>query len=143
MRTALIIFQEYCSLPGNLYILPNGVMSFVLCFCIDYLPSLAAFERVTKCNDCECSATTTRLCNTFLTPVFLNQGCYTWWHDSTFFDTLFSLQAVPILPYTLLLKFLQTYLDTYFPLSNPLGRPTNISMPRSCLAYLQWKNLFY
>ena len=68
-----------------LFSLPKGAISFVLRSFIDCLPSLAALKRMnkrttTRCPHCNNHETLHHILNS--RSVFLNQGRYTWWHNS-------------------------------------------------------------
>ena len=78
--------QTDTSWTSFLYCLSKSVMSFVLGSFIDCLPSLAALKRMNKRSTTRCI----HICNNHETlhlilnccSVYLNQGHYTWWHNS-------------------------------------------------------------
>ena len=107
--------QTDASWKSFLYSLPKGVMSFVIRFFFDCLPSLATLKRMNE-------RTTTRYihCNNheILRPIlncwcfYLNQGRYTQKKNSVLLHLVVAVGSVSS-SVTLLLKSTLTYWDTF------------------------------
>ena len=115
---------------------PPGIMSFVLRSFIDCLPSLAALKRMKKisslCPHCNNHETLHHILN--FCSVFLNQGRYTWRHNSVLLPCSCSCLRLCLLCFRHSSSNLcwSAWSSLFLWLNYPISRPAYLSTSWSC-----------